>query len=135
MEKLAAGFIVLSQDGKREVIGKKKESSSSPLAGKWHIPAETAEAGESLWDTVRRGAEQELGIWVNGLVEIDRIVNPYGVEVHWFVCGPFGNEKLTPGSDLAEAKWVERKNVLEEIDPLAAELLPEKVKQYLESVR
>ncbi len=42
-------------------------------------------------------------------------------------------ENIECGSDLVEAKWVEKSRVLEEISPLARELLPKEVVRYFSS--
>jgi hypothetical protein len=126
MREKAVGIILLSPDGK-VAIGKKRGDSSSVLAGKWHLPSEKIKAGENIYHAAQRGMVEELGLVLNSFMCLTT-----GEEVVWCLCGVADDKPIVPGSDLEAAKWVKRIEVAKSIDPLAWEMLPEKIKKYFE---
>lgn len=91
---------------------------TEPLKGEWSIPGGMLELGESLTDGVRREVLEETGIRVRPLESIavlDRVQkNGRRVRYHYviidYVCSSAGG-RLRPGSDVLDARWVERKEL------------------------
>ncbi|HET9178536.1 MAG TPA: NUDIX hydrolase [Terriglobia bacterium] len=91
---------------------------TEPLRGEWSIPGGMLELGESLKDGVRREVEEEAGLRVRpmeSIAVVDRVQkNGRRVRFHYvlidYVCLPAGG-RLSPGSDVLDARWVERKEL------------------------
>jgi len=130
MSKEAVAMIILSGDGTEVVLGKKIRKEESFLSELWHLPGETKNPGEKDLDAVKRGALEELGIKVNGFIYLESNTTLHGTSLAWYEVMVFGQEKLTTGSDLSEAKWVDIDKVKEIISPEASALWPERVKKY-----
>ena len=128
MKKRAVTAIILY--GNKIVIGKKKIDSSKFLAGKWHIPGETVEKGESDTEALMRGAKQELGLEIRVGRYICSSTSPTSKrKVGWYEC--FSNtEKIVPSSDLEDAKWIYKRDILKHIDEEAINLWPKDVIKY-----
>jgi 8-oxo-dGTP diphosphatase len=104
---------------------------TDPLKGEWSIPGGMLELGESLTDGVRREVLEETGLRVRPLEAVavlDRVEkNGKRVRYHYviidYVCRPAGG-RLKPGSDVLDARWVERKELPRyRITPKAAEVI------------
>jgi 8-oxo-dGTP diphosphatase len=89
-----------------------------PMKGEWSIPGGALELGETLQDAVRRELREETGLDVEPtriLLVLDRILK-YGrrVKYHYvivdFACRLKGG-RLTPASDVLDARWVPRKEL------------------------
>jgi ADP-ribose pyrophosphatase YjhB (NUDIX family) len=84
-----------------------------PLKGEWSIPGGTVELGEELAEAVRRELKEETGLSVEPLEVIaifDRIQGVgrrvrYHFVIVDYLCRLKGG-KLTPGSDVMDARWV-----------------------------
>lgn len=91
---------------------------SEPLKGEWSIPGGMLELGESLQEGVQREVLEETGLNVNPLEVLtvfDRVQkNGERVQYHYvivdYVCQLTGG-RLKPGSDVLDARWVERENL------------------------
>ncbi|MEJ2010457.1 MAG: NUDIX hydrolase [Acidobacteriota bacterium] len=89
-----------------------------PLKGEWSIPGGMLELGESLEEGVCREVLEETGLKVRpieALLVFDRIQrNRKRVQYHYvivdYVCRQTGG-RLKPGSDVLDARWVERGEV------------------------
>ncbi|TAM83631.1 MAG: NUDIX domain-containing protein [Acidobacteria bacterium] len=94
------------------------QRGTEPLKGEWSIPGGMLELGESLADGVRREVLEETGLRVRPLESIavvDRVQkNGSRVRYHYviidYVCRSSGGQ-LKPGSDVLDARWVERKDI------------------------
>ncbi len=91
-----------------------------PLAGEWSLPGGAVEVGETLASAVQREVFEETGlvVAVGPMVEVlDRIhTDSQGrVEYHYvlidYACTVIGGE-LDARSDAADARWVERSELL-----------------------
>jgi 8-oxo-dGTP diphosphatase len=88
---------------------------SEPLKGEWSIPGGMLELGESLRDGVKREVLEETGLKVRPmevLTVFDRIQkNGERIQYHYvivdYVCRQTGG-LLKSGSDVLDARWVER---------------------------
>lgn len=88
---------------------------SEPSRGEWSIPGGMLELGESLKDGIRREVKEETGLRVRpmeSIAVVDRVQkNGRRVRFHYvlidYVCLPAGS-RLRPGSDVLDARWVER---------------------------
>jgi len=84
-----------------------------PLKGEWSIPGGTVELGEELAEAVRRELKEETGLSVEPLEVLavfDRIQRVgrrvrYHFVIVDYLCRLKGG-KLTPGSDVMDARWV-----------------------------
>jgi 8-oxo-dGTP diphosphatase len=104
---------------------------TEPLKGEWSIPGGMLELGESLVEGVKREVLEETGLRIRPLevvAVLDRIQkNAKRVRYHYviidYVCRP-ARGRLKPGSDVLDARWVQRKNLPEyKITPMAAEVI------------
>jgi 8-oxo-dGTP diphosphatase len=102
-----------------------------PLKGEWSIPGGMLELGESLKDGVRREVLEETGLKVRPLEVLtvfDRIEkNGERIQYHYvivdYVCCPTGG-LLKSGSDVLDARWVERQELPRyKITPKAAAVI------------
>jgi 8-oxo-dGTP diphosphatase len=102
-----------------------------PLKGEWSIPGGMLELGESLQDGVKREVLEETGLKVHPLEALkvfDRVQkNGRRVRYHYvivdYVCRPAGC-RLKSGSDVLDARWVEREELHRyRITPKAAEVI------------
>jgi len=88
---------------------------TEPSRGEWSIPGGMLELGESLRDGIRREVKEETGLGVRpmeSIAVVDRVQkNGRRVRYHYvlidYVCLPAGG-RLRPGSDVLDARWVER---------------------------
>lgn len=89
-----------------------------PLKGEWSIPGGMLELGESLEEGVSREVWEETGLKVRPLEPLlvfDRIQkNGERVKYHYviidYVCRRTSG-RLKPGSDVLDARWVEREDL------------------------
>ena len=102
-----------------------------PLKGEWSIPGGMVELGESLEEAVRREVQEETGLAVEPLAPIevfDRIQkNGPRVLYHYvivdFACRRTGG-RLKSGSDVLDARWVDRGDLLRyRVTPKAASVI------------
>lgn len=102
-----------------------------PLKGEWSIPGGMLELGESLKEGVRREVWEETGLKVRPLEPLlvfDRIQkNGERVQYHYvivdYVCRRTGG-RLKSGSDVLDARWVERNELPDyRITPKAASVI------------
>ena len=102
-----------------------------PLKGEWSIPGGMLELGENLKDGVKREVLEETGLKVRpqeALTVLDRIQkNGKRVQYHYvivdYLCRPIGG-RLKSGSDVLDARWVEREELTRyHITPKAASVI------------
>ena len=111
------------------IIGRKNPNSGKWFAGKWHLPGETLEQGESYEDALKRGMKAETGLEVQVGRQLASHVSPNEIRVNWYECSAIGGE-LKAGEDLVEVRAVEKR----EVQPLCGErvvpLWPDEIKKY-----
>ena len=109
-----------------------------PLKGEWTIPGGMLEVGESLKDGVKREILEETGLRVRPvdvLAVLDRIQkNGERVQYHYviidFVCRAAGG-RLKAGSDVLDARWVEREELKDyKVTRKAAEVIADAFKWF-----
>ena len=114
------------------VIGKKKIIPGRFLSGKWHIPGGGIEEGESDYEALQREMREELSIRIIPEDYIARSETPTHSLVNWYICKP-RELILTPGSDLENAIWVPKREVIKKCAAEASNLWPQSVVDYLSS--
>lgn len=114
------------------LIGKKKTSSKKFLRGEWHIPGETIEKGESDREALVRGMREEAGIEIKVGRYIGYHITPSSKkEARWYECFS-ETEKVVPGGDLEDLKWISKKDVLNFCRSKVNNLWPKEVKEYFQ---
>ncbi len=121
---------VIIHEGK-VLLGKKRFDSKGMMSGKWHIPGETLEEGETDEQGLIRGIMEEVGIDVRPGKHLGSYKTSKGMIVNWYECVP-----LTPdikvGSDLEDAMWVPFEEVLVVCHKDAISLWPREVLEYFQ---
>ncbi|MBI2084936.1 MAG: NUDIX domain-containing protein [Candidatus Aenigmarchaeota archaeon] len=113
----------------RILVGK-KVSGNSFLAGKWHIPGGKVLPGETDEIALKREMKEECGIDVSVGRFLDEFYEPVAdMRAKWFLCS-CDDDKLKPGGDLADAKWVDKKDAMEICDKDAIARWPRKIKRF-----
>ena len=108
--KRRAVIAIVCYEGKY-LIGRKRADSSKFLAGQWHIIGENLEDGESDISALVRGIQEEAGINISVGKYLAAGITPTGKGAHWYECFAQSNE-LRIGSDLEDARWVTRDELL-----------------------
>lgn len=104
-------------DGDRVLLIRR---GSEPLKGEWSIPGGMLELGEELAAGVERELKEETGLDVEPLERIlvfDRIMREgERVKYHYvivdYLCRCVGG-RLSPASDVVDARWVRREDLPE----------------------
>jgi ADP-ribose pyrophosphatase YjhB (NUDIX family) len=126
---MTAVVAIINYNGKI-LIGKKKSDSQKFLKGKWHIPGERVEEGESDQQALIRGMKAETGLDIKvGKYLCSSITPTSKTKARWYEC--FANtDNVTAGEDLEELKWIRKGNVLLECDKEAVLIFPKKIIHY-----
>jgi ADP-ribose pyrophosphatase YjhB (NUDIX family) len=112
------------------LLGKKRKDSSKFLAGEWHVPGETVENNESDQEALIRGIKEEASLEITVGRYLGSHITPTSQkEAKWYECFA-ETDKFTVGSDLEDAKWVKRKEVLDHCSQNAIQLWPEYLQNY-----
>jgi 8-oxo-dGTP diphosphatase len=112
------------------LVGKKRGDFPKFLAGKWHIPGETVEEGESDQEALIRGMREESGLEISVGRYLGKHTTPTSQkEAIWYECFAT-TDQVTIGSDLEDINWVPRAEVLEYCSPRAVELWPKEIQDY-----
>lgn len=127
--KKAVAAIVYDKNSGRVLVGKKKADSKGSLSGKYHLPGETLEPGESDKEALIRGMKEEAGIKIKVIRYLASSTTPKNTKVKWYECEPLSCE-ISFGSDLSEVLWVPRKEVIHICDSESITLWPKKIKEY-----
>lgn len=112
------------------LVGKKKSSSPKFLAGEWHIPGETAERDETDEQALIRGIKEEAGIEIRVGKYLASHTTPTSKrESKWYECFA-ETDRIIIGSDLEDAKFVARKEVLKICGEKSYSLWPGEIVKY-----
>ena len=111
------------------LLGKKKSDSKKSLAGKWHIPGEGIEDGESDESALIRCLDEEAKLKIKVNKFIASGITPTGKTSNWYECFS-DTDNTVPGSDLEAIKWIPKNEVIDEIYEGACRLWPQKVLDY-----
>ena len=129
---------VIHKDGK-VLIGKKVECEHPVnLGGQWHFPGGRVEKGESPEQAILREMKEETGLDVKVKRFFDVYVNRQVVKGKrgicvfcWFLVEPTSNKEAVPNDDLAEIKWVPKKEAIDYFPDNFKEHIPWNVKEFL----
>jgi len=125
--------------GDKVLIGKKVEGwHPVNLGGKWHFPGGRVELGEKPEQTIVREMKEETGLDVTIKrffdVHVIRHVVKGKREVVcfvWFNVEPADNSEPKPSTDLAEVKWVSKKEAMDYFPDNFKEHIPWNVQEFL----
>lgn len=114
--RVGVGAIVL--DGRRVLLVKR---GRPPGAGKWSLPGGLVDLGETTREAVVREVAEECGVAITAtqVVEVvDRVIRDDTGRVRYhFVLVDYlaypDSTRLRPGSDAADARWVDIDRVVE----------------------
>lgn len=114
--RVGVGAVVL--DGDRVLLVKR---GRAPGAGKWSLPGGLVHLGETTREAVVREVAEECGLAISikdvaGVV--DRVVRDEagGIRYHYVLVDYLAfpdSTRLAPGSDAADAQWIEIDRVVE----------------------
>lgn len=124
--KAVVAFVI--NDGKL-LMGKKQESAEGRLSGKWHIPGETLNPGETDELGLTRGVLEEVGIEIIPGKHLGSHTTEKGTKVNWYECEPRSTD-IKAGSDLEEVEWVPFDEVKARCYPEATSLWPEGILKF-----
>lgn len=123
-------LIAIVNFGGKILIGKKRDDSSKFLAGEWHIPGETSELNESDEEVLIRGIKEEVGLNIRVGNYIASHITPTSKrEAKWYECFS-ETDKIIVDSDLEDAKFVERNEVLNVCGERVYSFWPDKIIKY-----
>ena len=109
------------------LLGKKRRDSEGYFAGKWHIPGETMEDGETDEEALIRGMREEAGIEIRVGRYLAQHISPKGTLVRWYECIPQTYD-ISNGSDLEAIAWTPKKEVPSICK--TSHLWPDEIKRY-----
>jgi len=112
------------------LVGKKRKDSPKFLSGEWHIPGEGIEGNETDEQVLIRGMKDETGLDI----KVGRYITSHQTpsskkEARWYECFA-ETDKVIPGDDLEDAKFVSKKDVLDYCGSRAVALWPKEVLDY-----
>ena len=111
------------------LLGKKLDRAEGFLSGKWHIPGETLENGETDEEGLIRGIMEEAGIEIKVSKYLASHRTPKHTLVKWYECEAL-NYDIRAGSDLSEVRWVPKSEVIEMCHDRAKTLWPQQIQEY-----
>lgn len=114
---VAVGAVIRDQDG-RVLLVKHRAERKGIWAGKWICPGGKLEFGEPIIDGIRREVKEETNLEIEldaPLAHFERIVREgslTGLHVIYIdYLATMRSGKLTPGSDVGEARWVSKSHI------------------------
>ena len=116
---------------RKVLLGRKKLDSEGTMSGKWHVPGETLEKGETDEQGLIRGIVEEAGIKIRPGKYLGSHKTPKGTIVKWYECEPLTPD-ITAGSDLEKVKWVPFGKVRRMCHKNAISLWPQEVLEYFQ---
>jgi 8-oxo-dGTP diphosphatase len=131
---VAAGILLDSQQ--RFLMGQRPVGK--PYAGYWEFPGGKVEAGESLFQTLQRELQEELGITIHGSVDLMTIEHDYPhayVRIHVSVIRDWSGEPT--GCENQALSWQELNSDQLSVDPLLPAALPmiQELKQFYAKIK
>ena len=108
-EEREAVVALINYEG-RILLGKKLDRAEGFLKGKWHVPGETLEDGETDEEGLIRGIREEAGIEIKVSKYLASHQTPKHTLVKWYECEALTYE-IHPGSDLERVEWISRSEV------------------------
>jgi 8-oxo-dGTP diphosphatase len=132
--EVAAGILLDSQQ--RFLMGQRPVGK--PYAGYWEFPGGKVEAGESLFQTLQRELQEELGITIHGSVDLMTIEHDYPhayVRIHVSVIRDWSGEPT--GCENQALSWQELNSDQLSVDPLLPAALPmiQELKQFYAKIK
>jgi len=132
--EVAAGILLDSQQ--RFLMGQRPVGK--PYAGYWEFPGGKVEAGESLFQTLRRELQEELGITIQGSVDLMTIEHDYPhayVRIHVSVIRDWSGEPT--GCENQALSWQDLNRDQLSVDPLLPAALPmiQELKQFYAKIK
>jgi 8-oxo-dGTP diphosphatase len=132
--EVAAGILLDSQQ--RFLMGQRPVGK--PYAGYWEFPGGKVEAGESLFQTLQRELQEELGITIHGSVDLMTIEHDYPhayVRIHVSVIRDWSGEPT--GCENQALSWQDLNRDQLSVDPLLPAALPmiQELKQFYAKIK
>jgi 8-oxo-dGTP diphosphatase len=132
--EVAAGILLDSQQ--RFLMGQRPVGK--PYAGYWEFPGGKVEAGESLFQTLQRELQEELGITIHGSVNLMTIEHDYPhayVRIHVSVIRDWSGEPT--GCENQALSWQDLNRDQLSVDPLLPAALPmiQELKQFYAKIK
>jgi 8-oxo-dGTP diphosphatase len=132
--EVAAGILLDSQQ--RFLMGQRPVGK--PYAGYWEFPGGKVEAGESLFQTLQRELQEELGITIHGSVDLMTIEHDYPhayVRIHVSVIRDWSGEPT--GCENQALSWQDLNSDQLSVDPLLPAALPmiQELKQFYAKIK
>jgi 8-oxo-dGTP diphosphatase len=131
---VAAGILLDSQQ--RFLMGQRPVGK--PYAGYWEFPGGKVEAGETLFQTLQRELQEELGITIHSSVDLMMIEHDYPhayVRIHVSVIRDWTGEPT--GCENQALSWQDLNRDQLTVDPLLPAALPmiQQLKQFYAEIK
>ena len=132
--EVAAGILLDSQQ--RFLMGQRPVGK--PYAGYWEFPGGKVEAGETLFQTLQRELQEELGITIHSSVDLMMIEHDYPhayVRIHVSVIRDWTGEPT--GCENQALSWQDLNRDQLSVDPLLPAALPmiQQLKQFYAEIK
>ena len=132
--EVAAGILLDSQQ--RFLMGQRPVGK--PYAGYWEFPGGKVEAGETLFQTLQRELQEELGITIDSSVDLMMIEHDYPhayVRIHVSVIRDWSGEPT--GCENQALSWQDLNSDQLSVDPLLPAALPmiQQLKQFYAEIK
>jgi 8-oxo-dGTP diphosphatase len=132
--EVAAGILLDSQQ--RFLMGQRPVGK--PYAGYWEFPGGKVEAGETLFQTLQRELQEELGITIHSSVDLMMIEHDYPhayVRIHVSVIRDWTGEPT--GCENQALSWQDLNRDQLTVDPLLPAALPmiQQLKQFYAEIK
>ena len=132
--EVAAGILLDSQQ--RFLMGQRPVGK--PYAGYWEFPGGKVEAGETLFQTLQRELQEELGITIHSSVDLMTIEHDYPhayVRIHVSVIRDWTGEPT--GCENQTLSWQDLNRDQLTVDPLLPAALPmiQQLKQFYAEIK
>lgn len=100
------------------------------LSDQWHMPGGHVKEGETDEGALRREMKEETNIEIRIFELLAEYQSPKGTKVRWYRCEPLTHE-LQAGDDLAEIRYMTRREALNICNPQLVALWPKEIIDYL----
>jgi 8-oxo-dGTP diphosphatase len=131
---VAAGILLDVQQ--RFLMGQRPVGK--PYAGYWEFPGGKVEAGETLFQTLQRELQEELGITIHGSVDLMMVEHDYPhayVRIHVSIIRDWTGEPT--GCENQALSWQDLKSDQLSVEPLLPAALPmiQQLKQFYAEIK